>query len=74
MTKEWEPSPADRLLVAAAALDWSRALLRRSREHLQRSENARARPIAEELNAIHERLSGLERLTQVIQAEEPNRL
>lgn len=66
----WEPSPAERLLVASAAIEWARALLRRSRAHLEWSESTRARPIATELNEIHERLTGLERLIQAVHMEE----
>jgi hypothetical protein len=69
---DWQPTPAERLLVASAALEWARGLLRRSRDHLERSESERARPIAEELTDVHERLSGLERLLQVIHTEERN--
>jgi hypothetical protein len=66
----WEPNRGERLLVAATGIDWSRALLWRSRDHLQRSGSVRTRPIVEELTVLNERLTGLQRLIQVIHAEE----
>lgn len=67
---EWEPSRSERLMIAAAGLDWSRALLRRSREHLQQSESVRAHPLIADLVATHERLAGIERLLLIIREEE----
>ncbi len=67
---EWEPSRGEQLMIASAGLDWARALLWRSRDHLQQSESIPAHPIIADLVAIHERLSGIERLLWIIREEE----
>jgi hypothetical protein len=70
---EWEPSVRERLMAAAAGLDWSRAMLWRSRDHLERVPRERIRPLAEDLGAVYERLAGLQRLVETMYAVEPGR-
>jgi hypothetical protein len=67
---ECEPSRGERLMIAAAGLDWARALVRRSRDQLQQSDSVRAHPIIADLVATHERLAGIERLLWIIREVE----
>jgi hypothetical protein len=66
---DWEPGPRERLTVASAGLDWSRSILRRSRDHLREVPRERLAPLVEELTAAHERLGTLQRLFEIISRE-----
>jgi len=55
----------ERLMVAAAGLDWLRSLLARTVEQLRLVNQPRLRPL-EELSAIRDRLLGLQHLIETV--------
>ncbi len=67
---EWQPPAELRLAAAWAGLEWARASLTRSIEHLRRSGRPGLEPLIQELAEFDDRLIGLQLLTGAVWMEQ----